>query len=305
MFQANQAAAQFTKLFDLTGGNAGLYFGIVMAVLVAVVIIGGIKRIASVTEKVVPFMAGIYVLAALIILFANFTLIDDAFMLIYEGAFSGLGIAGGLVGVMIQGIRRGAFSNEAGVGSAAIAHSAVRTKYPASEGIVALLEPFIDTVIICTMTALVIIITNFDGQFMEYGVEIKEGVELTAVAFDSVIPHFSIVLTIAVILFAFSTMISWSYYGMQGWKFLFGKGKITDLVYKILFLMFVIVGASISLGAVIDFSDAMIFAMVVPNIIGVVMLSPVIKRELTKYTNAISKKEEAIEDGAIDVNDHM
>mgnify|MGYP003663459184 FL=1 len=284
MFQANQAAAQFTKLFDLTGGNAGLYFGIVMAVLVAVVIIGGIKRIASVTEKVVPFMAGIYVLAALIILFANFTLIDDAFMLIYEGAFSGLGIAGGLVGVMIQGIRRGAFSNEAGVGSAAIAHSAVRTKYPASEGIVALLEPFIDTVIICTMTALVIIITNFDGQFMQYGVEIKEGVELTAIAFDSVIPHFSIVLTIAVILFAFSTMISWSYYGMQGWKFLFGKGKITDLVYKILFLMFVVVGASISLGAVIDFSDAMIFAMVVPNIIGVVMLSPVIKRELTKYT---------------------
>ena len=305
MFQANQAAAQFTKLFDLTGGNAGLYFGIVMAVLVAVVIIGGIKRIASVTEKVVPFMAGIYVLAALIILFANFTLIDDAFMLIYEGAFSGLGIAGGLVGVMIQGIRRGAFSNEAGVGSAAIAHSAVRTKYPASEGIVALLEPFIDTVIICTMTALVIIITNFDGQFMQYGVEIKEGVELTAIAFDSVIPHFSIVLTIAVILFAFSTMISWSYYGMQGWKFLFGKGKITDLVYKVLFLMFVIVGASISLGAVIDFSDAMIFAMVVPNIIGVIMLSPVIKRELTKYTNAISKKEEAIEEGAIDVNDHM
>ena len=304
MFQANQAAAQFTKLFDL-GGNAGLYFGIGMALIVAVVIIGGIKRIASVTEKVVPFMAGIYVLAALIILGANWHLIDDAFGLIYHGAFSGLGIAGGLIGVMIQGIRRGAFSNEAGVGSAAIAHSAVRTKYPASEGIVALLEPFIDTVIICTMTALVIIITNFDGQFMEYGVEIKEGVELTAIAFDSVIPHFSIVLTIAVILFAFSTMISWSYYGMQGWKFLFGKGKITDLVYKVLFLMFVVIGASISLGAVIDFSDAMIFAMVVPNIIGVIMLSPVIKRELKKYMNAINKKDEAIEDGAVDVNDHI
>ncbi len=305
MFQANQAAAQFTKLFELTGPNAGLYFGLVMAVLVAVVIIGGIKRIASVTEKVVPFMAGIYVLAALIILFANFSLIDDAFALIYEGAFSGLGIAGGLIGVMIQGIRRGAFSNEAGVGSAAIAHSAVRTKYPASEGIVALLEPFVDTVVICTMTALVIIITNFDGQFMQYGVEIKEGVELTAIAFDSVIPHFSVVLTIAVILFAFSTMISWSYYGMQGWKFLFGKGKITDLVYKILFLMFVVVGASISLGAVIDFSDAMIFAMVVPNIIGVIMLSPIIKKELSKYMNAINKKEEAIEDGAVDINEHM
>ena len=293
MFQANQAAAQFTKLFDLTGPNAGLYFGFIMAALVAVVIIGGIKRIARVTEKIVPFMAGIYVLAAIIILVANFSLIDDAFGLIFKGAFSGLGITGGVIGVLVQGVRRGAFSNEAGVGSAAIAHSAVRTKYPASEGIVALLEPFIDTVVICTMTALVIIITNLNGQFMEYGVEIKKGVELTATAFDSVIPHFSIVLTIAVILFAFSSMISWSYYGMQGWKYLFGKGRITDLAYKVLFLLFVIIGASISLGAVIDFSDAMIFAMVVPNIIGVVMLSPVIKRELSKYMEAIKKKETA------------
>lgn len=306
MFQANQAAAQFVKLFELeTSSNAGLYFGLVMAALVAVVIIGGIKRIAKVTEKVVPFMAGIYVLAAVIILVANYKLIDDAFMLIYEGAFSGLGIAGGLVGVMIQGIRRGAFSNEAGVGSAAIAHAAVRTKYPASEGIVALLEPFVDTVVICTMTALVIVITNFDGQFMEYGVEITEGVELTATAFDSVIPHFSIILTIAVILFAFSTMISWSYYGMQGWVYLFGKGKASGLVYKVLFLLFVIVGATISLGAVIEFSDAMIFAMVVPNIIGVVLLSPIIKMELNKYYKAISVKNEAIEDGADDLNEHL
>ncbi|GGW71398.1 AGCS family alanine or glycine:cation symporter [Winogradskyella epiphytica] len=306
MFQANQAAAQFVKLFNFDeASNAGLYFGLVMACLVAVVIIGGIKRIAKVTEKVVPFMAGIYVLAAVIILIANFSLIDDAFMLIYEGAFSGLGIAGGLVGVMIQGIRRGAFSNEAGVGSAAIAHSAVRTKYPASEGIVALLEPFVDTVVICTMTALVIVITNFDGQFMEYGVEIKEGVELTATAFDSVIPHFSIILTIAVILFAFSTMISWSYYGMQGWVYLFGKGKVSDLTYKVLFLFFVVVGATISLGAVINFSDAMIFAMVVPNIIGVVLLSPIIRQELTRYYKAISVKDEAIEDGADDLNEML
>ncbi|MBJ6369534.1 alanine/glycine:cation symporter family protein [Snuella sedimenti] len=305
MFQANQAAAQFIKLFEFESSNAGMYFGMVMAVIVAIVIIGGIKRIASVTEKIVPFMAGIYVLAALIILGANWSLIDDAFGLIYEGAFSGLGIAGGLVGVMIQGIRRGAFSNEAGVGSAAIAHSAVRTKYPASEGIVALLEPFVDTVVICTMTALVIVITNFDGNFMEYGVPIKEGVELTAVAFDSVIPHFSIVLTVAVILFAFSTMISWSYYGMQGWVFLFGKGKVSDLVYKILFLVFVVVGSSISLGAVIDFSDAMIFAMVVPNIIGVVILAPVIKRELKKYYEAINLKHDALEEGAEDLNKHM
>ncbi|AJR02369.1 alanine/glycine:cation symporter family protein [Siansivirga zeaxanthinifaciens] len=305
MFQANQAAAQFIKLFGFESSNAGMYFGIGMAAIVAVVIIGGIKRIASVTEKIVPFMAGIYVLAALIILGANWHLIDDAFGLIYHGAFSGLGIAGGLVGVMIQGIRRGAFSNEAGVGSAAIAHSAVRTKYPASEGIVALLEPFVDTVVICTMTALVIVITNFDGAFMEYGVPIKEGVELTAIAFDSVIPHFSVVLTIAVILFAFSTMISWSYYGMQGWIYLFGKGKKTDLAYKVLFLLFVVIGSSISLGAVIDFSDAMIFAMVVPNIIGVVILSPVINRELKKYYKAINIKHEALEEGAEDLTKHM
>lgn len=305
MFQANQAAAQFVELFGMTSDNAGLYFGIAMAVLVAVVIIGGIKRIASVTEKVVPFMAGIYVLAALIILGANFSSIDDAFGLIFEGAFSGLGIAGGLIGVMIQGVRRGAFSNEAGVGSAAIAHSAVRTKYPASEGIVALLEPFVDTVVICTMTALVIIITNYESGFLEYGTAISEGVEITATAFDSVIPHFSIVLTIAVILFAFSTMISWSYYGMQGWMYLFGKSKASDLTYKILFLFFVVVGASISLGSVIDFSDAMIFAMVVPNIIGVVLLTPVVKKELNKYMNAINKKEVALEDGAEDLADKM
>lgn len=305
MFQANQAAAQFTKLFELTGDNTGMYFGIVMAVLVAVVIIGGIKRIASVTEKIVPFMAGIYVLAALIILFANFSLIDDAFGAILSGAFSPEAGLGGVIGVMIQGIRRGAFSNEAGVGSAAIAHSAVRTKYPASEGIVALLEPFVDTVIICTMTALVIIITNFDAGFMEYGVEIKEGVEITATAFDTVIPHFSIVLTIAVILFAFSTMISWSYYGMQGWKFLFGRGRVTDMVYKVLFLVFVVIGASISLGAVIDFSDAMIFAMVVPNIIGVILLTPVVRKELNKYNKAIAVKKDAIEDGAEDLNSEI
>lgn len=300
MFQANQAAAQFTQLFDL-GPNAGMYFGFVMSALVAIVIIGGIKRIASVTEKIVPFMAGIYVLAALVILAVHWHSIDDAFGLIFEGAFSGLGIAGGLVGVMIQGIRRGAFSNEAGVGSAAIAHSAVRTKYPASEGIVALLEPFVDTVVICTMTALVIIITNFDAPFLTYGQEITEGVELTATAFETVIPGFSIVLTIAVILFAFSTMISWSYYGMQGWKYLFGKGKLTDLVYKFLFLIFVIVGASISLGSVINFSDAMIFAMVVPNIIGVVLLTPNVRKELNKYLKAIKVKHEAIEEGAEDL----
>ncbi len=290
MFQANQAAAQFIQLFNLTGDNMGIYFGIVMAVIVAIVIIGGIKRIASVTEKVVPFMAIIYVGAALVIIILNYSLIPQSFKLIFDGAFTGAGITGGFFGVLIQGFRRGTFSNEAGVGSAAIAHSAVKTNFPASEGIVALLEPFIDTVVICTMTALVIIITNINAGFFEYGVEVTKGVELTATAFDSAIPHFSIILTIAVILFAFSTMISWSYYGMQGWKYLFGKGKFIDLVYKVLFLIFVVIGAGISLGAVIDFSDAMIFAMVVPNMIGLVLLSPRIKEELDRYMKAIKTK---------------
>lgn len=305
MFQANQAAAQFVKLFELEGTSGAIWFGIVLAVLVAFVIIGGIKRIASVTEKIVPFMAVIYVLGGLFILAVNYHHIGDAFMLIFEGAFSGLGIAGGLVGVMIQGFRRGVFSNEAGVGSAAIAHSAVKTKYPASEGIVALLEPFIDTVVICTMTALVIIITNFDHNVVEYGVAVKEGVEITAVAFDSSIPHFSIVLTIAVILFAVSTMISWSYYGLQGWIFLFGRGKKIEMVYKALFCIFIWVGSVISLGSVINFSDAMIFAMVVPNIIGVVLLTPVIRKELNRYMSAIRLKHEAIEEGMDDMNKHI
>lgn len=305
MFQANQAAAQFVKLFELEGTSGAIWFGIVLAVLVAFVIIGGIKRIASVTEKIVPFMAVIYVLGGLFILAVNYHYIGDAFMLIFEGAFSGLGIAGGLVGVMIQGFRRGAFSNEAGVGSAAIAHSAVKTKYPASEGLVALLEPFIDTVVICTMTALVIVITNFDHNVVEYGVAVKEGVEITAVAFDSSIPHFSIVLTIAVIMFAVSTMISWSYYGLQGWIFLFGRGKKIEMVYKALFCIFIWVGSVISLGSVIDFSDAMIFAMVVPNIIGVVLLTPVIRKELNRYMSAIRLKHEAIEEGMDDMNKHI
>ena len=209
--------------------------------------------------------------------------------MIFDGAFNSSAALGGVLGVLIVGFQRAAFSNEAGVGSAAIAHSAVKTKYAASEGIVALLEPFIDTVIICTMTALVIIITNIDAGFIEYGTQGVQGVQLTTTAFDSAIPGFSWVLTIAVVLFAISTMLSWSYYGLQAWKFLFGKGKIADMVYKGLFLIFVIVGASISLGAVIDFSDAMIFAMVFPNIIGLIILAPKVKQELSKFKKAIKK----------------
>lgn len=289
MFQSNQAAAQFVGMLNLTDPNAGIYFGLAMSVIVALVIIGGIKRIASVTEKIVPFMAILYVVFALAVIIIEIEWVPKAFSMIISEAFSGSAIAGGAIGAMIQGFRRGTFSNEAGVGSAAIAHSAVKTKYAASEGIVALLEPFIDTVVICTMTALVLVITNMsmDNEFIQYGVAVKEGVEITAKVFESQIPYSSIILTISVILFAFSTMISWSYYGMQGWKYLFGKGKVTDMIYKLLFVFFVVVGAAIKLGSVIDFSDAMIFAMVVPNMIGVMFLIPNIKAELKKYLNAI------------------
>ncbi len=300
MFQSNQAAAQLTQLMDWDGPNAGLYVGLVMAVVVGLVIIGGIKRIGSVTEKVVPFMAIIYVGAGLIIIGINYDMIPYAANQIWEGAVNPNAAFGGVVGVLIVGFQRAAFSNEAGVGSAAIAHSAVKTRYPASEGLTALLGPFVDTVIICTMTAIVIVITNAKHNLFTYGnldsasnVMLNatnqpiNGVDLTSVAFNSAIPNFSIVLTIAVILFAISTMISWSYYGLQSWKFLFGKGKVSDITYKVLFLIFLVVGASSSLGAVIGFSDAMIFAMVFPNIIGLVLLSPKVKKELKKYLNAI------------------
>jgi alanine or glycine:cation symporter, AGCS family len=287
MFQANQAAAQFNSIVQTESGYSGFLFGAVLAILVAIVIIGGIKRIGAVAERIVPFMCGVYVLAALVILALNLDHIPGAFSQIIGGAFAPMGIAGGFVGVLVQGFRRAAFSNEAGIGSAAIAHSAVRTDYAASEGIVALLEPFIDTVVICTMTALVIVITNFDGGIMVYGTQASDGVAATSRAFATVLPWFPYVLTIAVILFAFSTMLSWSYYGLQAWMYLFGRNKITDISYKVLFCIFVVVGASASLGAVVDFSDAMIFAMAVPNLIGLFFLLPVVKTELAKYVNMV------------------
>ena len=294
--QSNQAAEQLAAMMGMQGGNTGFVIGIVLAIVVGIVIIGGIKRIASVTEKIVPFMAGIYALACLIVIFANFSYIDDAFGLIFKGAFTPEAGLGGLFGVLIIGFRRAVFSNEAGAGSAAIAHSAVKTKYPASEGIVALLEPFIDTVVICTMTALVIIFYNSGGAF-EYGGDgagsvvvdgvAVGGVNLTSMAFESVIPWFPYVLTLAVVLFAISTMISWSYYGLQSWKYLFGRSKMADITYKILFVLFIVIGASASMGAVFAFSDAMILALVFPNMIGLLLLFPKVKEELNKYLSAI------------------
>jgi alanine or glycine:cation symporter, AGCS family len=289
MFQVNQA---FQLVENITGGeqsflyNKGWLFGIVMAIFVGIVIIGGIKKIAKVTDKIVPFMVVIYVGASLFVLVAKYDMIGDAFMQIINGAFSPTGIAGGAVGVLVQGFRRAAFSNEAGVGSASIAHSAVKTKYPASEGLVALLEPFIDTVVVCTMTALVLIITgNVTAE--NAALNDAQAILLTSGAFESVISWFPYVLTIAVILFAFSTMISWSYYGFQGWAYLFGRTKRTEYTYKILFCIFVVIGAAASLGSVIGFSDAMIFAMMVPNMVGLVLLAPKVKDELKKYLQAI------------------
>jgi AGCS family alanine or glycine:cation symporter len=282
MFQVNQAAVQFNAVIGASGGTANLIFGIVTAVLVAIVIIGGIKRIAVVAEAIVPFMAILYVGAALIIIGVNITALPQTFGLIFTKAFSPDAAVGGFIGAMIAGFQRAAFSNEAGVGSAAIAHSAVRTTHAASEGIVALLEPFIDTIIICTMSAVVIIITNNYNN-----VDGLDGVGLTSKAFASVIPGFEYVLTLAVVLFALSTMLSWSYYGLQAWKFLFGKSKMMDLVYKFIFCIFIIIGATASLGSVVGFSDAMIFAMVFPNVIGVVFLAPVISKEVARYVNDI------------------
>ena len=301
MFQANQAHAQIT---NVVGDYPGWITGLVFAAIVFAVIVGGLKSIARVTEKVVPFMGVLYVLTALIIILMNFDKIGWAFGQIFDGAFTGLGVAGGMVGALIQGFKRAAFSNEAGVGSAAIAHSAVRTKEPITEGYVSLLEPFIDTVVICTMTALVIIITGQlvvdanTGNYMlnEAGsaivtVDGNSGVALTSAAFSSAFGWFKYILAIAVILFAFSTMISWSYYGLKAWTFLFGEGQSKEMVFKVLFCVFVVIGAAANLGPVIDFSDAAIFAMAVVNITALYFLMPIVKREMKSYNARLKSGE--------------
>lgn len=281
MFQANQAFAQLSNKIPALQGN-GFWFGIVLAILVGIVIIGGIKSIAKVTDKIVPFMCGIYVLFALIIIGMNFTLIDDVFMEIFNGAFSPSALKGGVVGVLIVGFQRAAFSNEAGVGSASIAHSASKTDEPVSEGIVALLEPFVDTVLVCTMTALVLVFTGYAD-----GASGLTGSELTSEAFSSVFPWFSWVLVVAIFLFAFSTMISWSYYGLKAWGYLFGNSKMAGHVYKFIFLCFIVVGSSVGLGAVLDFSDLMVLGMAFPNILGLFLLSKEVRTDLKVYMNKI------------------
>ena len=282
-FQSNQAAAQ---IINVTGGSESFFadkgwlIGVIFAVAAGAVIIGGIKSIARVTEKIVPIMAVIYVVSCLTVIVANIEMLPSAFGEIFTGAFAPEGIAGGVIGALIVGFQRAAFSNEAGLGSAAVAHSPVKTDRPATEGYVASLEPFIDTIIICNLTALAIIITGTwnDGDAGDLG-----GIGLTSRAFETVLPWFPIVLAVAVVLFAFSTMISYSYYGMKGTGYLFGDSKVAENVFKVIFLLFTVIGAASGLKAVITFSDSVIFLMSLGNILGLYFLAKVIRREFDSY----------------------
>lgn len=285
MFQANQAFSNLSTQFTFLQGN-GVWFGVGMAILVGVVIIGGIRSIARVTDKIVPFMCGLYVVFALIIIFINIDRTDEAIIAIWNGAFSPDALKGGIIGVLITGFQRAAFSNEAGVGSASIAHSASRTNEPVSEGIVALLEPFIDTVVVCTMTALVLVFTGYAENTQG-----MEGSVLTAAAFSSVVPWFNYILTLSIFLFAFSTMISWSYYGLKAFTFLFGHSNAMRLTFKFIFLSFIVIGSAMQLGAVLDFSDMMILGMAFPNVLGLIILSGEVSRDLKSYIGRIKTGE--------------
>jgi alanine or glycine:cation symporter, AGCS family len=283
MFQANQA---FVQLHAVTGGvsgpleGMGWAVGIALAVVVGLVILGGIQSISAVTERLVPFMALLYVAGALVVLALNITAIPAAVMNILDGAMTGRGVAGGAIGAMVVGMQRAVFSNEAGIGSASIAHSAVRTNLPATEGLVALFEPFLDTVVICTLSALVIGVAAVTWpDFMSSGVE---GVAMTSEAFGRTVWWFPIPLAIAAVLFAVSTMLSWAYYGMKGWSYLVGESVVLETVFKVVFCCFVVLGASIQLDAVLGFSDAMVFILCVPNVLGLIILGPVIREELAK-----------------------
>ncbi len=284
MFQSNQACEAIITAFGWEGTPAmKIGFGLLMAVSVAIVIIGGIKRIGAATSKIVPAMAAIYVIAALAVLFANFTQIPSAFASIIRQAFTDNAMFGGLIGVLIIGVTRASFSSEAGLGSASIAHSAAKTDEPVREGMVALLEPFIDTIIICNMTALVIVITG-----VYHDIDQTAGVALTQNAFRTVLPWFPMILAFCILLFAYSTMISWAYYGERGWIYLLdhfgeGTGLRTLIIFRIVFIFFTFVGAITSLQAVVDFSDMMILSMAFPNIIGLLILTPILLKAVNDY----------------------
>ena len=294
-FQVNQSLGILSAEVPFFQANGWVY-GVVMAFFVGIVIIGGIRRIAQTAEKIVPAMCGIYVLACVVVIVGHIGQVPDAIGQILGGAFNSDAIYGGVIGSLITGFKRAAFSNEAGVGSAAIAHSAARTEYPVREGIVALLEPFIDTVVVCTMTALVIVITGvFDaaGPHAQL-IANNEGAALTREAFRTVdflgmANWFPYVLLVAVVLFAFSTMISWSYYGERCWTRLFGPGS--SLAYKILFLVFVVLGSIVSATNVLAFGDDMILVMAFPNILGLYILRGVVHKDLREYESLLASGE--------------
>jgi AGCS family alanine or glycine:cation symporter len=291
MFQSNQAYVQFVTI---TGGqqsffaDKGWLFGLIIAAAVAVVIIGGIKSIARVAAHIVPFMGVLYTLSALVIIGMSAEHIPAALGLIVGGAFNMESVTGGMVGAIIVGFQRALFSNEAGIGSASIAHSAVQTDEPASEGLVSLLEPFIDTVVICTLTSLVIVTTVYPNGLMDSGLE---GIALTSAAFEHHISWAPYPLAVAALLFAFSTSIAWSYYGLKGWTYLFGEGRITQMIFKAVFCGFIALGCMIQLTAVLDFSDAMVFLIAIPNILGLYLFAPEVKREVNGYIRRIKAGE--------------
>ncbi|MGW7056707.1 alanine/glycine:cation symporter family protein [Streptomyces sp. NPDC054887] len=288
LFQVNQSYAQMVSVTGgedgLMGSSAGaLFFGILVAALVGIVLLGGIRSIANVTSKLVPAMAGIYIGACLIVILVHVTAVPAAIAAIVEGAFNPAGVAGGVLGALIVGFKRAAFSNEAGLGSAPIAHSAVKTKHPASEGLVALLEPFIDTVVICTMTALTIVIANPASYVQARKDGDPVGVTITSDAFGTVMPWFPYILTVAVLLFAISTVLTWGYYGLKAWTHLFGRSQASELIYKVLYTLFAVAGSLLTLQTLIDMADAVLFMLAVINIIGLYLLAPVVKRELNSF----------------------
>ncbi len=292
MFQANQTLEQLRSVTGgeegLLGGSTGSFvFGVVLAVLVGVVVIGGISSITKVTSKLVPSMTIVYVLACAIVIGTNVPMLPDAVGQIISGAFSPTGVAGGALGAMVIGFQRAAFSNEAGIGSSPIAHATVKTNYPASAGLVAMLGPFLDTVVICTMTALTIVIASPQSwiaarEAAAAGEALPGGVSLTSDAFGTVMPWFPYVLTVAVVLFALSTVITWSYYGLKGWTHIFGGGQRSERVYLVIYCVFLVIGSVLTLGAVLDMADALVFAAALFNIIGLYLLAPVVKKELAR-----------------------
>ncbi|MFP6626111.1 MAG: alanine/glycine:cation symporter family protein [Deltaproteobacteria bacterium] len=286
MFQSNQA---FEQIVVASGGQASpladhpVAVGLVLAAAVGLVIVGGIRSIATVTTRLVPFMAIFYCLGCLVVIGLNAAALPAALVSIWEGAFSPRGMSGGVLGVMVLGFQRAAFSNEAGLGSAAIAHSAVRTHHPATEGLVALLEPFIDTVVICTMTALVILTTVYQPMLAAGQIQQVQGVALTSAAFASTLPWSPPVVAFAALLFAYSTMIAWAYYGLKGWSYLVGNSRTADLAFKLVYCAFVVLGCTLDLGAVLALSDALIFVVAFPNVLGLYLLAPQIRETINDY----------------------